>query len=930
MATAREILELIITGNSQGAVAEMDKVAARSRATLGATQRDLDALGNKAMTFGVAATGAGLVAAAGLYRAAQGAGQLSTDIGRIEGNLGDAAGAAVKFVRDANGIGLSDRAAASAVASIAELAVGLGIAQKQAGALTTETVELVSQLATLKGQTPTEGLDAMRSALIGEYDPLQRLVPSITAASIEHRALSDSGKSSAKSLTMAEKATATFAIVLESARDTLSRAGSAADNTALKNAKLAASWDDLKTKAGAEALPAMEAAVSAATGAADAFTAVDDTLGGIPSKLAVVATGATLAAGAMALLASGVIKTNSALRTAEGGLNRYGAAAKGVGAALTVLVASDMVFDWINDASGRADQAADAINRMKLAAEGASGIDPLTAFSEGVANEQNTLRLQNLWQEFGAEIDLVGTGVKADVEQVQRYFGELRQSSPKAAAAALDALEKATDGLDRNSRQYRINREFIDRNRESLHLAAEAAAVNADKTDGAADANKKAGAAAQDASRGLDMAAYSWRNTGDAASGAKSDILAYSDAMSAAFNPVFGLIDANDRLADAQKRMADAARTDGKDVQDATRNLADAQANLNKVLKDDPLFGLRQVSPEVDLAEARNRLADANRRLAENPRDADALTARDEAVSDMEAANKRAQDLKRQGQQRAEAISSARRQVEDAQTNLAEVQSRHGLRSDEYRSASQDVVRANFEVEQSTLRLAEYLNTNGVAAVGALKAKLDEWIAMGGPVADAAQRMKTGIDPLVAQVLILAAGLNDATGAAERLEAFQQKGVWRWTQDMLGIEPSAPTKKKDTGNEAFRRAAAGSLPTGHGFTGFGFSTGGLVPGVGFGDTVPAMLTPGEFVLSRGDVAAFGGANRIETIRRNRATTPVGGPKITREGDLAITATINQVVRDDAAAGDAAIGALRGIAHRAGKGLRASNMLGGGR
>ena len=33
--------------------------------------------------------------------------------------------------------------------------------------------------------------------------------------------------------------------------------------------------------------------------------------------------------------------------------------------------------------------------------------------------------------------------------------------------------------------------------------------------------------------------------------------------------------------------------------------------------------------------------------------------------------------------------------------------------------------------------------------------------------------------------------------------------------------------------------------------------GGQVPGSGSGDTVPAMLTPGEFVMSKGAVQQYG-------------------------------------------------------------------------
>lgn len=948
MATAREILELIITGNGQGAIAEMDRVAARSKSSLGSTERDLDALGNKALRFGVVATTAGVVAGAGLYSVAQGAGTLATDLERIRGNLGDASTEAIAFVENANDIGLSDRAAASAVATIGELAVGLGIAKDKSAEYTVETVSLISQLATLKGFAPQHGLDAINASLIGEFDSLQKLVPEINAAAIQNRALADTGKTSAKELTAAEKATATFEIVLNSARSTMSRAGDAAENNAMKNARLAASWDDMKTSIGEEALPAIEAAVTGGTAAIETFRGLDDSLDGIPSRLIVVATGATLVTGALALMSAGVIKANAALRTSEGSLNRWGIAAKGAGAAIAVLATTDAVFSLINNTDGRAQAATDSINQLVLATKGLGDVDTLKAFEKGVRNENDTLKFSHIWEGFGAEIDL-GTGVKADIEVVQAYFDKLRQSSPEAATVTLDALERTTAGLDENSGQFRTNSEFIDKNRGSLKLAADAAAANSKEADGAAESNNKVGAAAESASRGLDRSAYSFRAAGDAAAGSKSDVLQYADALSAAFDPVLGLMDANDRLADAQERMAEAADTNGRDVVEATRNLTDAQANLNKVLKDDPLFGLRQVSPEVDLADARNRLADANRRLAANPRDAEALTARDEAVTDLEAASKRAQDLKRQGAQRADAIESAQRQVSDAQQRLTEVQSEHGTNSKAYRDAAGEVIRANVDVEKSLAVLAD-AQINGQDAIGETIGKLDEWIAMGGPLGAAAQQMKDQIGGLTWQVLGLAGAMDGVAGSTQsmidQMIAWGKSGAPSMIDQMTAWAssggPSGPSMiDRMTGwgeqGKAQNKPLVGiDMNPGGGIDGnvwTPFALGGTVPGSGFRDTVPAMLTPGEEVLNRNEAAVYRAGRRASQVVANQPQYVLAGSGSSsttndnrREGDLNINAPIRMVVDDPGAAGVAVQNVLADIAYMSGRGLRAGSRL----
>jgi len=59
------------------------------------------------------------------------------------------------------------------------------------------------------------------------------------------------------------------------------------------------------------------------------------------------------------------------------------------------------------------------------------------------------------------------------------------------------------------------------------------------------------------------------------------------------------------------------------------------------------------------------------------------------------------------------------------------------------------------------------------------------------------------------------------------------------------------------------------------FLGRGFATGGFVPGSGNGDTVPAMLTPGEFVIRKSAAQAMG-AEALHGINRYAKGGPVKG------------------------------------------------------
>lgn len=69
-----------------------------------------------------------------------------------------------------------------------------------------------------------------------------------------------------------------------------------------------------------------------------------------------------------------------------------------------------------------------------------------------------------------------------------------------------------------------------------------------------------------------------------------------------------------------------------------------------------------------------------------------------------------------------------------------------------------------------------------------------------------------------------------------------------------------------------------------------FATGGLVPGSGNGDTVPAMLTPGEFVIRKSSVQKLGashlsGMNSGGEVQKFATGTDSRGAKLSRSGNI---------------------------------------------
>lgn len=438
-----------------------DAMTGRARQAMSTVARDFDSLSEKAGQWGPKVVAAAGVAGAGLFLAAQKADQLAAATRRIEGNLGSASSATLDFVRDANRIGLSDRAAAGFVASIAEMQVGMGVASDQAAKMTTKTVELTAKLAALKGVSPEEGLAAIQSALIGEYDPLQKLVPTISAAAIEHRALADSGKQSADALTAAEKATATLNLVTEDASATIQRAGGEQVTLALQTAKAKAGLDDLVTAIGQGAQPMIGFLADKVGAAADQFDQLPDGVKSTAGAIAGIGTVAAGVVGGLGMLVGQAAKVRDAFTTvgADGvrSLNGLGTAAKGAGIALGALSAG-VVFYEIAQAVERATTNMVGFNaeiaRLKSGKstplEALKGqIDDIYGSTEKLRDVGNNFLGFATFGAFDLDTPTVKLGkYRESIEDIDRAIRKTAETDPAMAVKLIDEVLKSASDPD--------------------------------------------------------------------------------------------------------------------------------------------------------------------------------------------------------------------------------------------------------------------------------------------------------------------------------------------------------------------------------------------------------------------------------------------------------------------------------------------------
>jgi len=175
----------------------------------------------------------------------------------------------------AGSIGVARVEALQATGTFGNLFNTVGIGGKQATSMSQALVTLAADLASFNNANPSDTLDAIRSGLIGEAEPLRRYGVLLSEARVQQRAMADTGKASAAALTQQEKALARYEIILndtEKAQGDFARtSGGLANQQRILKAELA----DTKAELGARLLPAYLKVTEAAVGLVKSFNGIE-------------------------------------------------------------------------------------------------------------------------------------------------------------------------------------------------------------------------------------------------------------------------------------------------------------------------------------------------------------------------------------------------------------------------------------------------------------------------------------------------------------------------------------------------------------------------------------------------------------------------------------------------------------------------------
>jgi murein DD-endopeptidase MepM/ murein hydrolase activator NlpD len=218
-------------------------------------------LTGKALTAGLAV--AGPAVAAGLAVAVKAASNLEEQLNKNKVVFGEASREVIAFSETtASALGISQRATLEATGTFGNMLVPMGFAREEAAQMSVRMVQLAADLASFNNASPEKTLEALRSGLAGETEPLRQFGVNLNDARLKQEALSQGLWDGKGALDANAKAAATYALILKDTKDAQGDAAATADTLAGQERRLKAQLEDLTAQLGQALLPTVTAVIS--------------------------------------------------------------------------------------------------------------------------------------------------------------------------------------------------------------------------------------------------------------------------------------------------------------------------------------------------------------------------------------------------------------------------------------------------------------------------------------------------------------------------------------------------------------------------------------------------------------------------------------------------------------------------------------------
>lgn len=309
---ASRTLQIVIAGDSKSAEKAMrdaETAAGGLEGKLGRVAAGLKGWGDEAVRVGKSLSlNVSLpLLAAGVF-AVKSASDMAESQNKVQ-VVFDKSSAAVErwAASSARSFGVSRAAAFESVGTFGNLFRAMEVAEPKAAKMSMRFVELAADLASFNNANPTEVLEALRSGLVGEAEPLRRFGVSLSAARIEAKALELGLGRTKDELTAGAKAQAAYAIIMEDTSLAQGDFGRTSDGLANRLRIVRAEATDAAADFGTIVVPAVSIAAGVFADMASAVASAPE-----PVQKLAIGLGAVLAVAGPTTLAVGKVTQGTA------------------------------------------------------------------------------------------------------------------------------------------------------------------------------------------------------------------------------------------------------------------------------------------------------------------------------------------------------------------------------------------------------------------------------------------------------------------------------------------------------------------------------------------------------------------------------------------------------------------------------------------
>lgn len=224
-----------------------------AEAELSRGQRALQKHAKQIQQWSAIAVGAGVL---GALKVADAASDLNEEVSKSGVVFRKSSGAILEWSKTtATSIGISRTAALKATGTFGNMLVPMGLARAEAAKMSKRMVTLTADLSSFNNAAPDDVMEALRSGLSGETEPLRKFGIFLNDARIKQEALTLGLWNGKGALTAAAKAQATYAIILKDTKDAQGDFSRTSGSAANQQRILRAQISDLATELGQGLLP---------------------------------------------------------------------------------------------------------------------------------------------------------------------------------------------------------------------------------------------------------------------------------------------------------------------------------------------------------------------------------------------------------------------------------------------------------------------------------------------------------------------------------------------------------------------------------------------------------------------------------------------------------------------------------------------------